>query len=261
VPILHRDRVALAFDEAGVGDPTIVLVHGWGANRSYMAPQFDYFRTRHRIINLDLRGHGESDKPAQPYSIDGFADDVAWVCKQLDVERPILLGHSMGGSVVLHLASSHAWLRPAAVIILEALVVAPLALVDEFRPVLEGLRGPAYPEVMREFMDRLFGPHFAEAEKITRLDQMATNPQQAMVSALESALSHDSVRAARACGAPVMYVSSGPWYTDVPRFRELCPQLVTGQIVGAGHYFELEVPEQVNPMIDRFLKVYTRNKK
>jgi pimeloyl-ACP methyl ester carboxylesterase len=258
VPTLYRDRVALAFDEAGVGEPTIVLVHGWGANRSYMAPQCAYFRPRHRIINVDLRGHGDSGKPAQPYTIDGFADDVAWVCKQLDVERPILLGHSMGGSVVLHLAGSHVWLRPAGVVILEALVVAPAVLVDQFRPVLEGLRSPAYPQIMREFMDRLFGPHFDAAEKVVRLDQMAANPQQAMVSALESTLSHDSERAARACGAPVMYVSSGPWYTDVPRFRELCPQLVTGQIVGAGHYFELEVPEQVNPMIDRFLKVYTR---
>jgi hypothetical protein len=48
-------------------------------------------------------------------------------------------------------------------------------------------------------------------------------------------------------------VSSGPWFTDLPRFRELCPQLVTGQTVGSGHYHQLEVPEQINAMIERFL--------
>jgi pimeloyl-ACP methyl ester carboxylesterase len=223
-----------------------------------MGPQFDHLRSRHRVINVDLRGHGDSDKPTQPYTIEGFADDVAWVCKQLDVDHPILIGHSMGGSIVLHLAGSHPWLRPAGVMILEALVVAPAGLVDQFRPVLEELRSPAYPRVMREFMNRLFGPLFDPDEKAIRLDQMAANSQQAMVSALESTLSNDSDAAARACEAPTMYVSSGPWYTDVPRFRELCPQLVTAQIVGAGHYFELEVPGQLHPMIDRFLEVYAR---
>jgi hypothetical protein len=54
---------------------------------------------------------------------------------------------------------------------------------------------------------------------------------------------------------PILYVSSGPWYTDVGRFKELCPQLVTGQTVGGGHYFPLEIPEQVNLMLERFLKV------
>jgi pimeloyl-ACP methyl ester carboxylesterase len=248
----------MAYDEAGVGEPSIVLVHGWGANRSYMAPQFAYFRPRHRVISVDLRGHGDSDKPEQPYTIDGFADDVAWVCKQLNVDQPILIGHSLGGSIVLEMAGRHMWLRPAGVVILEALVVAPAALIDQFRPVLDGMRSPAYPQVMREFMEQLFGPHFDAADKAMRLDQMIANPQQAMVSALESVLAHDSEAAARTCAAPVIYVSSGPWYTDVARFRELCPHLVTGQIVGAGHYFELEVPEQVNPMIDRFVKVYTQ---
>ena len=258
MPILHRDRVALAYDEAGVGEPPIVLVHGWGANRSYMAEQFAYFRRRHRVVNVDLRGHGDSDQPEQPYTIDGFADDSAWVCKQLNVNRPILIGHSMGGSIVLEMAGRHMWLRPAGVVILEALVLAPAALIDQFRPVLEGVRSPAYPQVMRGFMEQLFGPHFDAADKARRLDQLHGNLQRVMVSALESVLAHNSEPAAQACAAPVIYVSSGPWYTDVARFRELCPRLVTGQVVGAGHYFELEVPEQVNPMIDRFVKVYAQ---
>jgi hypothetical protein len=57
---------------------------------------------------------------------------------------------------------------------------------------------------------------------------------------------------------PVLYVSSGPWFADVARVRELCPQLVTAQTVGSGHYHQLEVPEQVNAMIDRFLAVALR---
>jgi pimeloyl-ACP methyl ester carboxylesterase len=51
---------------------------------------------------------------------------------------------------------------------------------------------------------------------------------------------------------PVLVISAAHPEDLVP-VRALCPTLVTGQAVGAGHFHQLEVPEQVNPMIDRFL--------
>jgi hypothetical protein len=54
---------------------------------------------------------------------------------------------------------------------------------------------------------------------------------------------------------PVLYVAANRGLTDVQRFRELCPQLMVGQTVGAGHFHQLEVPDQVNAMIERFLAV------
>jgi pimeloyl-ACP methyl ester carboxylesterase len=44
-------------------------------------------------------------------------------------------------------------------------------------------------------------------------------------------------------------------FTEMPRLRAVCPHVVTGQTVGAGHFHQLEVPEQVNAMIERFLAV------
>jgi pimeloyl-ACP methyl ester carboxylesterase len=256
MPMLERNTVKLAFDDAGQVAPSLVLLHCWGGDRSYLAPQFDYFQTTHRVVSMDLRGHGESDKPDQVYTIEGFADDAAWLCAQLGVIRPVLVGHSMGGSIALELAASHPDLSPAAVVILEALVVAPPPLIHQFKPVLEGVRSPAYRQVMCQFMDQLFGPYYPSADKVRRLEQLSANPQKPLVSALESVLAYDSDAAANKCKLPILYVSSGPWYTDVDRFRKLCPQLVTAQTVGAGHYFPLEVPEQVNPIIARFIEVY-----
>ena len=255
VPTLDRDGVKLAYDDAGGGGPPLLLLHGWAADRSYFVRQFEHFAAKHRVIGVDLRGHGASDKPGQAYTIEGFADDAAWICGELGVVRPVLVGHSMGGSVALAMAARHLELQTAAVVLFEALVVAPPPLVEQFKPVLEALRTDAYQHVMRHFMDQLFGPHFDPDDKARRLDQMKANPQKAMVSALESVLAYDSTAAAAGCKMPILYVSSGPWYTDVSRFRELCPQLVTGQTVGGGHYFPLEIPEQVNPMVERFLKI------
>ena len=84
---------------------------------------------------------------------------------------------------------------------------------------------------------------------------MAATPQHVIASAMEDYLAYDSAAAAAACKLPLVYVSSGPWFADVARLRELCPQLVTGQTVGSGHYHQLEVPEQINAMIDRFVAV------
>ena len=74
---VRRDGTALAYAEAGVGAPTLVFVHGWTCNRTHFAPQVAQFAPRHRVIAVDLRGHGASDAPEQRYTISGFADDVA----------------------------------------------------------------------------------------------------------------------------------------------------------------------------------------
>ena len=63
-----------------------------------------------------------------------------------------------------------------------------------------------------------------------------------------------------ACRVPVLYIDAGTPNTDLSRFGELCPRLVTGKTVGSGHFVQLEVPEQVNAMIERFLAVALRDR-
>src|SRR4249919_938427 len=107
MPFFERDGVKLFYADAGAGDPPFVFVHGWTCDHSYFAPQFEHFRPAHRVLALDLRGHGESDAPDQDYTIGAFADDVAALCMQADVVRPVVVGHSMGGAVVLELAARY----------------------------------------------------------------------------------------------------------------------------------------------------------
>ncbi len=64
-------------------------------------------RRGHSVMALDLRGHGRSDKPDQQYTMRVFADDVAWLCAELELTKPILIGHSMGGIISFDLAARY----------------------------------------------------------------------------------------------------------------------------------------------------------
>ncbi len=105
---LRRHGVALFYEEKGTGEPSVLLVHGWCCDHTYFAPQLGHFAGRgHRVVAVDLRGHGRSDKPHQEYTMQIFADDLAWVCERIGLEKPVVVGHSMGGIVAFNLAARY----------------------------------------------------------------------------------------------------------------------------------------------------------
>jgi pimeloyl-ACP methyl ester carboxylesterase len=69
----RRDGVALFYEEAGVGELPMLLVHGLACAHTHLTPQLEHFSDDHRVVAVDLRGHGQSDAPQQEYTIEGFA--------------------------------------------------------------------------------------------------------------------------------------------------------------------------------------------
>jgi len=253
LPQLEREGVALNYVERGSGGPAALLIHAWGGDHTFMAPQLEHFARTRRTVAVDLRGHGKSAKPEGEYTTDTFVKDLAFLRERLGLQKPIIVGHSLGGMIALAFAAA----SPAdvsAVVLLDSPIVTPPGLLENFRSVIEPLRSPAYPQVMRQFIGSFVGFADDPARKEQVLAQMAANPQHAMVSTIEHCLAQDTAADAKKCTAPFLYVSSGPWYTDVARLRELCPQLVTGQTVGSGHFHTIEVPDQVNAIVGRFVE-------
>ena len=111
MPYVESDGIKIAYEEAGTGDP-IVLVHGFAASRTSNwkgAGWFDALTTSgRRVIALDCRGHGESDKPHEPHRYgDNMTADVIALLDHLGVERCELMGYSMGGRISLSLLTEH----------------------------------------------------------------------------------------------------------------------------------------------------------
>ncbi|MDA8357323.1 MAG: alpha/beta fold hydrolase [Actinomycetota bacterium] len=84
--------------ERGEGPP-LILVHGVTLSAATWAPQIHALSSRHRVVAVDQRGHGQSFAGADGYSMERLADDLAEVIDTLDVTDAVVVGHSMGGMV------------------------------------------------------------------------------------------------------------------------------------------------------------------
>jgi pimeloyl-ACP methyl ester carboxylesterase len=244
--------VRLAYERAGEGDPPIVFIHGWCCDRSHFAPEFEHFAARRAALSLDLRGHGESDRPepeAQIYRIEALADDALGVATAAGFECPIVVGHSLGGLVALACAA-----RPdrvcAAVLINPALSLDPRAKAF-FARSRAAISNDVDGTWRAAFAARIMLPTDTarRGEILTSVGRMPRGIAAAVWHAMER---YDGAAALARVRVPLLAILSGDVEVDL---RAHCPAATVGRTVGAGHFNQLEVPEQVNAMIERFLAV------
>jgi pimeloyl-ACP methyl ester carboxylesterase len=206
---------------------------------------------------LDLRGYGKSDKPKKYGTIAQYADDIAYLCRQLEITSPIIIGHSMGGMVAVELAAQHPML-PAAVVLISSGVLFPEAALEDEEKVLRGLRSVTYRTAIQALIDQICLPSDRFKSHVERT--FFAIPQEQWVAHFEAMFAWDEVARERvsACKLPILYIEDSGGYSDLALFSSLCPQLVIGKTVGSGHFATLEVPEQVNSMIEDFIRVFSK---
>ena len=99
--------VELYYEVHGEGEP-IIFLHGWMDDHTVWNSQVDHFSKRYKVITYDHRGHGKSDKPPKGnYSMKTLAKDCYSLMQKLDIEKTILVGHSMGSFTSLTFTIDH----------------------------------------------------------------------------------------------------------------------------------------------------------
>src|SRR3954451_3213218 len=105
-PLHLATGLSTTVSEAGTrdGSPSVLLLHGWlGSRRSFAALLPLLSRSAH-LVAVDLRGHGDADKPPTGYDLTGLAADVVAVLDALELPRAVLVGASSGGYVAQQVA-------------------------------------------------------------------------------------------------------------------------------------------------------------
>ena len=240
-----NDGTVIAFEARGSGLPALVFVHGWSCDRSYWEAQVEPLSSHARVVVLDLAGHGDSSTTRQDLSIAAFGEDVAAVVQALDLDNVILIGHSMGGVVILEAARQ---IRDR---------VSGLIWVDTY----DQLEQFQSPERVRErmapfradfigatdaFVRNLF-PATADVALVERVVMdMSAAPPQIALSALDAAMNYGRQVPSmlERLGLPIGAINPGSQSTDVSSLWR--HRVEVALIPGVGHFLMIEAPLDFN---------------
>jgi pimeloyl-ACP methyl ester carboxylesterase len=245
------DGVEIRYEAAGSGEPTLVFVHGWSCDRSYWRAQMDHFAASHRVVAVDLGGHGESGLGRKDWTIAGFAGDVRAVVEALGARKVVLVGHSMGGPVILEAAQ----LMPERVV--------ALVSVDFFNDVdrrfgakeREGFLAPMRADFRKATEAFVRQEMFAARSNPKLVDRiardMAAAPPAVGVSAMDHILRYDQGAALAAAKVPVRLINADKWPTNLEAARRHKPEVELAVMPAVGHFLMMEAPDEFNRLLAR----------
>src|SRR3989304_1582727 len=188
--LLDRDGLRLAVGGVGRGGPPLVFGPPWSGDHAFFEPQVAHFSRRHRVVSVDLRGHGASDAPLGDYSMETFAGDLAWIVRTLELDRPVVVGHSMGGVIALALGALHPE-SVRALVLLDAPLLPSAPLLAAVPGLQQGMESPAYREGTRQFQGPSGGLADEPARRERILDVLVSGPQHVKASSLRHVFESD----------------------------------------------------------------------
>jgi pimeloyl-ACP methyl ester carboxylesterase len=224
----------------GAGDHSKILLHGIGSSGMSWLPVMTSLAADARLIIPDLRGHGQSGHPDTGYLLDDYADDLERLIAHFGVERPILIGHSLGGLTTVTWAKRHP--DTALAIVLEDM---PLSGGPDRAPMLEEWAQLAAmsPEAVVEHY-RLRHPAWSEDDCVRRANMLTSTHQAVFLEMRNHAMTGsgiDYLAGLSAIQSPIALlhgdVDAGGLVPEAgaARFAALGPNFRTVSIPGASH--------------------------
>ena len=261
MPLISVNDIDLYYKLSGQGE-SLLFLHGLGSSTCDWKYQTEHFSKSYRVITLDLRGHGRTEKPQGPYSIDLFTLDVTAFMQSLALGPAHVVGLSMGGMIAFQIAVDQPPLVRTLTIVNSgpAFVLPTLKLQLNFK--------------QREWIVRLFGmkrmgkllankllpePHQKELrEKF--IDRWARNNPRAYTASLRALVGWSVIDRIHNIHCPTLIVSADQDYTPVTykeAYAALVPNTEVAVISDSRHMSPLDQPEKFNCVVGEFLSKHS----
>ncbi len=260
--LIETNGIRLHITRSGGDKPALVLLHGFSDDGLCWTPIAQLFENDYDIVMIDARGHGRSDAPESGYGHDQHAADVAGVIAALRLEKPVVMGHSMGAVTTLALAGLHPTL-PGAIVL------------EDPPPFWEQRAGNLQPErrrsmgswvidlkrLTREEMiegNRKSSPNWPEAERGPWADSKLRLSFNVLNGFGGAGL--DLREAVQRITCPALLITADTALGAITsakqadELKSLVPQLQMVNIAGAGHNIRREQPERFVQCVKEFLR-------
>ncbi len=239
------DGVQIAYSVEGEGDLAVLLIHGWSCDRTYWRTQIEPLAASYRVVTIDLAGHGDSGRDRLHWTLPAFGEDIRAVADELDIERAILVGHSMGAPAALEAAALMGD-RILGVVAVDALHdVAAKADPEQFQAIIESYEtdfvGTCNQFVRSMFLDT------ADPELVETTSQGMCGAPADIATALMSQFGdYDQAAVMAKVKTSIRAINSAAYPTNVVGNREISPNFEAEIIEGVGHFPMLVVPQELN---------------
>lgn len=258
---ISADGVPIRYEVRGEGDPALVFVHGWSCDRSYWSAQLPYFARDHLVVAIDLAGHGESGLDRKEWTMGSFGEDIVAVVRKLDLDKAVLIGHSMGGPAVIEAARR----MPEGVL---GLVVADFLQDFERKYSQEFVDGwidslkPDYAAAVKKFVAEALFIKKSDPVLVERISQdMSSAPQAVGIGAIRAEFDflNDLTRIVKDMEAPITCINSDVEPTRTEVNRRYAPGFQAKIMSGVGHFNMMEASDIFNALLEETVKEYERN--
>jgi pimeloyl-ACP methyl ester carboxylesterase len=254
---ISADGIPLAFDIRGSGAPTLVFVHGWSCDRSYWRGQVDDLAREFQVVTVDLAGHGASGAGRQGWTMAAFGGDVVAIADELGLTEMVLVGHSMGGDVIVEAAGG---LGDRIVGLVWVDVYRALGGEPDTDEELDAFTAPFvsdFAPATRAFTREMFRPE-TDADLVDWVvADMSSAPPELALEALRNAMSAEPATVAGLAAIDAPKVTINPDYrsTDVESLRRHGVETIV--MPGSGHFLMLEHPATFNGILRQVVARFT----
>lgn len=252
--VLSEDGCSIHFNVHGQGDIALVFVHDWCMDQSYWERQIPSFRVYYKVVTLDLAGHGLSGKNCENLTIEAFGRNVKAVVEKLDLDMVILIGHGMGGPVVLEAART----MPGRVVGL----VGVETFSDTYMERLSQEQintfifsfQPDFSEGVRQYaLENFFRSKTDDKLKRRVIMDMAGNLPEIGLSALEGLLKYDGTAGLLELKVPIRSINADMPIVTFKAVRSNAANFSLKFMANVGHFLMMENPDGFNRILADFL--------
>lgn len=248
---IHYDEIK---PKVKTSKPVLLFLHGWCSNTQSFEAQFKHFSRSHHCIAVDLPGFGKSAKPKIEFTLTIYGEILNQFCKQMALDSPILIGHSMGGLLALEMSWQEPDMPKKIILIDPAPIIQIKEIRQNMRQTLDNLREYGKEKQVQQMMDRfLFRPDSDPALKEKAKQAAIQADTDAAINIWQHMIEYNGKRAFKSAVAPIFYISGTLQQNQRPALERIQPTLTWAQVMMGSHNCHQTEYDQVNAMLDRIL--------